>query len=242
MPPPVQAWHIVQCYRGRASTHRVGLSLSTTISSPQEQRHRIKIHHTCGLILRSPSHQITKNKNKPQYLFCNILKCWIHLNELRWSNSPRETSTRVQRSAVLTCLEHMQGKVVKGTEKSLSSLKKHWGWTLTGRKHHPRLLVKTAGVLESDVSVTSPRPWPPTSLRWSGSYLTWARLVSALQTGHWSELTLTYLDSSRCGEILLMSRQWPLNSIVSPLKSRPVSLSSSVTVRQESIFKFILQF
>lgn len=33
--------------------------------------------------------------------------------------------------------------------------------------------------------------------------------VSALQTGQWSKLTLTSWDSSRCDEILPLSRWWP---------------------------------
>lgn len=44
--------------------------------------------------------------------------------------------------------------------------------------------------------------------------------VSALQAGQWSELTLTYGDSSRCDGILLMWRWWPLSCIVPPLNSR----------------------
>lgn len=58
----------------------------------------------------------------------------------------------------------------------------------------------------SDTSVTPPCSWPCASLHWS-------RICS------WSKLTLTSWDSSRCVEIFLMSRWWPLGNIFPLLKS-----------------------
>lgn len=87
---------------------------------------------------------------------------------------------------------------------------------------------------------------PSSSLRRSVSHLMWDRLVSALQTGQWSELTPAHSDCSRCEEMrfsCLTSRKWPLNCIVPPLqylKSMPLNvLSSTVAFLQDSILTVI---
>lgn len=68
-------------HSGSAPTHCGGLRMSTTISS-LEHRHRITMHHTCGLILGSPNHHTSEIKKQTKIkqakiFILNTLTC-IH--------------------------------------------------------------------------------------------------------------------------------------------------------------------
>lgn len=54
--------------RRSTPTHCCGLRICT-ISSLKEHTHRIKIHHTCGLIFGSPNNHVCEIKNTSHFLF-----------------------------------------------------------------------------------------------------------------------------------------------------------------------------
>lgn len=97
---------LVYTHRTGTKTYGAGLVLSTTISWLQEQRHRIKIHHTCGFILRSPSQH--KRTQPLHIVYSARSENTAVLKDFRRTSSPWGTWVLVHWSTVLVCLELIQ--------------------------------------------------------------------------------------------------------------------------------------
>lgn len=160
------------------NTCRIGLGFATTVSLLQKQRKKMKVHHSCGLILRPPNRQpwlSTKQDGFHKEIF-----------NIQWKQAHHEEALR--------CLVKFSFCWSGALAASL--------WWSCGRAPLPLQTQHLEDPLvcslldlykgsRCDTQRPSPYLWPCSSLLCSESCWneTWHFV---LQTGHWS-------DSSRCG-------------------------------------------
>lgn len=91
----MQNIQISKTWTCHGNTCRAGLGLATTVSLLQKQRKKMKVHHSCGLILRSPNRQagwsITCSASiRKQSTFTDMQASspWGSVAGVQWSSAP----------------------------------------------------------------------------------------------------------------------------------------------------------